>query len=411
VDGDPVLVYQNNGDGTFTDVTQSSGLNFTANNTVSASFSDLNGSGYPDGVFTHWGKPVETGTSPELLWINVSRDGQIRFEDRSLAWGLDAAYANHLGTAPGGGNRPDSSFVASLTDLDRDGDTDVLLVSDFGTTKVLRNDGGRLTNITNREMITDENGMGSALGDYDNDGDIDWFVTSIHPNDPDASASNPFASSTGNKLYRNEGDGQFTQLAGSLGLGSGGWGWAACFADLNLDGWLDLFQVNGWAQPDPSFDQFREDFSRLLVQTAPGHFEQLAATAGLKDKGEGRGLVCEDFDRDGRVDLLIANNQQPPAYWRNRTNTGRSYLSLALESPPPNTQALGARVRVTATNRLTQTREVRLNAHYASSGTAELHFGLGANPEPVRVTVTWPNGTESVFSDVPINRVMTLTQP
>lgn len=411
IDGDPTLVYRNNGDGTFTDVTQSSGLSFNAANTLSASFGDLNGSGYPDGLFTHWGNPIEAGKSPEILWINVSEGEQIRFEDRSLAWGLDEAYENHFGTAAGGGNRPDFAFVASLTDLERDGDTDVLLASDFGTTKVLRNDGGRLVNITNTGVIKDENGMGSALGDYDRDGDTDWFVTSIHPNDPDASVSNPFASATGNKLYRNEGDGQFTQLANSLGVASGGWGWAACFADFDLDGWLDLFQVNGWAQPDPSFDQFREDFSRLFMQTRPGQFEQMANTAGLNDSGEGRGLVCEDFNRDGRPDLIISNNQQPPGYWQNRTETDSAYLSLALKGRAPNTQALGARIDLVRADGVTLTRELRLNAHYVSSGAAEVHFGLGGHEGPVDVVVTWPDGTETFFEGLAVNRFVTLEQP
>jgi len=411
VAGDPVLVYRNNGDGTFTDVTQSSGLAFNAENTMSGSFGDLNGSGYLDGVFTHWGNPLEEGVSPEILWINVSRDGAIRFEDRSLEWGLDDAYASHIGAGAQDSNRDDFAFVASLTDLERDGDTDILLVSDFVTTKVLRNDGGQLINITNTEVITDENGMGSALGDYDNDGDIDWFVTSIHPNDTESGPDNAFSVKTGNKLYRNEGDGQFTEIGESAGIASGGWGWAACAADFNHNGLLDFFHVNGWAFPDSRFEQFTEDPARLFLQPERGRFIEVAEQAELVAKGDGRGLVCEDFDRDGRVDIVIANNQEPPTYWRNQLQAEHGYLRLALEGEPPNTQAVGARIELTTSEGATQVREMRLDAHYVSTGAAEVHFGLGDSPGPVEISVIWPDGTESVFPELSINQFVRLAKP
>lgn len=408
VAGGPIFVFQNNGDGAFTDVTKTSGLAFNAANTVSASFGDLNGSGYLDGVFTHWGKAVEAGVSPEILWINVSEGGQIRFEDRSLTWKLDQAYESHLGVRSGGGNRPDWSLTASLTDLERDGDLDILLVSDFGTTKVLRNDGGQLVNITNKQVITDSNGMGSALGDFDNDGDIDWFVTSISPSTGDTTGG---PEGTANKLYRNEGDGQFTQIADSAGVPLGGWAWGACFADFNLDGLLDLFHVNGWNQPDPAFAEFAGDFSRLFMQAATGQFELRALETQLLDDRAGRGVVCQDFDRDGRIDIMVANNQQSPSYWVNQLDGRHGYLTVALEGEPPNTQAVGARVQLTTPEGAVQVREVRLSASYVATGAAEVYFGLDDSKGPVDISVIWPDGSETFFPDIPINQFKVLTKP
>jgi len=121
--------------------------------------------------------------------------------------------------------------------------------------------------------------------------------------------------------------------------------------------------------------------------------------------------VCEDFDRDGRPDLIIANNQQPPSYWHNQTQAPFSYLSLALKGHAPNTQGLGARVELTHTDGAVQTRELRLNANHVSSGAAEVHFGLGNSSEPVDVLVTWPDGTETVFESLEINQFITLERP
>ena len=115
------------------------------------------------------------------------------------------------------------------------------MVADFRTTKVfLNNQDGTFSNATDVNVITDRNGMGSAVGDYDNDGDLDWFVTSIF-------IGTQGNSGNGNRLYRNDG-GQFVDVTDTVGVANGGWGWAACFVDLDNDGHLDLYHTNGWRE-------------------------------------------------------------------------------------------------------------------------------------------------------------------
>ena len=154
-------------------------MSLNAPSTISATLADLDNDSDLDLLLTHWGHSLLTIQSTEIVWRNDSANGQISFVDVSEDWGINAAYEQEIEEAVAAGFGNDSSFVASTTDMDSDGDIDILLVSDFGNTKVLRNDGSMFTDVTS-EDITDQFGMGSALADYDNDGDIDWFVTSIH---------------------------------------------------------------------------------------------------------------------------------------------------------------------------------------------------------------------------------------
>ena len=114
------------------------------------------------------------------------------------------------------------------------------MVSDLNGSEVLFNNGdGTFTSGTDTDVIVDQAGMGTAIGDYDNDGDMDWFVTSIYTLDV---GGDHF----GNRLYRNDGNGAFTDVTEVTGVDDGGWGWGSCFADLDNDGNLDIFHVNGW---------------------------------------------------------------------------------------------------------------------------------------------------------------------
>src|SRR5690606_9277092 len=107
--------------------------------------------------------------------------------------------------------------------------------------------------------INDENGMGAAVGDFDGDGDLDWFVSSIF--DPTDVEGNWGAS--GNRLYRNDGSGNFEDVSAAANIRDGGWGWGSCFADFDLDGDLDLFHTNGY--PELEAAEFHDDHSRLFV--------------------------------------------------------------------------------------------------------------------------------------------------
>ena len=199
-DGDPVYLFENRLDateapsGVFVDATAESGILVTSENTVSAAFYDYDADGYLDLFLSHWGADRRLGEDTETVWRN---NGDFTFTSASIESGVAAAIIK-------GGK--DWSFTPILSDIDNDGDGDLLMVSDLNHTEVLVNNGdGTFMSTTDTDVIADQAGMGTAVGDYDNDGDMDWFVTSIYTLDVGGEHF-------GNRLYRNDGDGTFTDV-------------------------------------------------------------------------------------------------------------------------------------------------------------------------------------------------------
>lgn len=405
VDYDKYYLFQSNGDGTFTDITASSGLVFTAGNSVSATAADIDEDGDLDLFISHWGHDLDEGDSLEIVWRNDSSETEIKFVDISTEMGLSAAYVEQFDREE---NRyfaeADSSFVPSLSDIDKDGDWDLLLVSDYGLSKILKNEDGIFVAVTEDNLI-DQFGMGSAVGDIDNDGDMDWYVTSIAYKDADGEDKNPTEGYLGNMLYINDGSGNFTNASSSAGVADGGWAWGACFADFNNDSLLDIYHVNGWGQDQQLFAMFNDDENRLYINNGDGTFTNMAMDLQVNDSSQGRGLACNDFDNDGDIDIIVSNNQGRAKYFRNELSAGNNYLKLSLQGDSDNVKALGAWVEVQVNNELTLTKEVRLNNNFASQNAAELHFGLGQHPAVESVTITWPNGEVESLNNVVVNQL------
>src|SRR5688572_24531202 len=268
LEGHPCAVFRNEGNGTFRDITAQSSLgSMGARNTISASFGDYDLDGDLDALLAHWGTrrpPDGTGGhgDTETLWRNDSDASGIRFTNVSLESRIAAAVVpgrGGFGEFQPNALEYDYSFVATFARMDADRYPDVLLVSDFSNSRFLLKDPAQAAPVafrdaTDNAVIIDRNGMGSAVGDVDNDGDLDWFVTGIFG-----------ASETvGNRLYRNEGNGLLQDVTVVSNVADGGWGWGACFADFNLDGRLDIFHTNGWPNLNP-IDDFEHDRSRLFI--------------------------------------------------------------------------------------------------------------------------------------------------
>jgi hypothetical protein len=304
VEGDPIHVFRNRGDGGFDDVTLASGID-PPGPTISAAAADVDRDGDLDLFLTHWNWELPAGPTGHL-WQN---DGGGVFHDVSVEAGITAALPVPTPFVPD--NPLDLSFTPNFVDVDDDGWPDLLLTSDFRTSQLLRNRGDGSFEDATPDVVSDENGMGAAIGDYDGDLDLDWFVTSIY--DPDIPPDVNWGGS-GNRLYRNEGQGVFSDVTDAAGVREGFWGWGTCFADFDNDADLDLFHVNGW----PGDARFAQDPSRLFLSNGDGTFTERSAELGLVDTGDGRGVVCFDYDRDGDLDIFVANNghlrgQQPPA--------------------------------------------------------------------------------------------------
>ncbi|MDY7092123.1 MAG: CRTAC1 family protein [Acidobacteriota bacterium] len=385
VRGTAIRLYRNRGDGTFENITAASGL-FSHRDTFSAAFGDYDRDGDLDIFFTHWGFSGDT----EHLWRN---DGGGQFTDVGQGLGIGPSYIDR-----------DNSFTPNFTDIDGDGWPDLLIAGDFGTSKIFHNQAGTGFVETTTDVISDENGMGAAIGDYDNDGDLDWFVSSIW--DPTGDPVGNWGV-TGNRLYRNRGDGTYEDATTEAGVREGYWGWGSCFADLNNDGWLDLFHVNGmnfeWV------DFYYSDPSRLFMNRGDGTFEERSADLGIEDHLLGRGVVCFDYDQDGDIDLFVANNSGPPRLFRNDGGNDLNSTQIRLQGTDGNTEGIGAWIWVTAGG-LTQVRELRAGSHFVSQSPAVAHFGLGAATQLDEVRVRWPDGTEEVARNLPVRPFLTLVQ-
>src|SRR5262249_8902760 len=256
-------------------------------------------------------------------------------------------------------------------------------------------------------VITDGNGMGAAIGDYDGDGDLDWFVTSIW--DPNGVAEGNW-DTTGNRLYRNRGDGTFEDATDAAGVRVGYWGWGSTFQDLDNDGALDLFHVNGFGAADfPEANEFVADPSRLFVNNGDGTSFEPAAQSAVTDADNGRGVAAFDYDGDGDLDLFVHNSEGPGRLYSNDGGNALHWLDVSLRGRTHNTEGIGARIHVTAAEH-TQLREVRAGNNYVSQDPAGAHFRLGT-ASSASVEVLWPDGTRSVREKVAANQRLVIDQP
>ncbi len=381
-------LYMNDGTGHFTNATGTSGLGADGRDTFSAAFADIDHDGDLDIFLTHWWRG---GGGKGHLWKNL---GNGAFQDIGLTAGFAEALRN-----------VDYSFTPNFADIDSDGWPDLLLAADFNTSRTFRNQqDGTFAETTDEAVLTDQNGMGAAVGDYDNDGDLDWFISSIW--DPNGVSEGNWGT-TGNRLYKNRGDGSFEDVTEASGVRIGYWGWGSCMTDLDNDGHLDIFHVNGfWPLPAA---EFYHDPARLFVSNGNGTFTERAAELGLDSTEQGRGIACFDYDRDGDIDLFIQNNTGFGRLFRNDLATGAHHLTVRLRQPGANSAAVGARVYVT-TAAGTQMRELAAGNNFLSSNPIEAHFGLGAATAITELKIAWPDGEVETRTGVAIDQALTIVR-
>ena len=407
-------IYSSNDSGTYYRIADIS----LSRHTYGMSFADTNHDGYPEIFLSHW-FPGNVLTAP-VFWKN---NGGVELEHFDIESGLSDDNLSQ-----------NWNFSPQFADINADGEQDLLLASDFGTSVVMEGQGaGTFSNITDREIITDENGMGAALGDYDNDGDLDWFVTSIF--DPNGEAEANWGV-TGNRLYRNNssnGELLLENVTGQAGIADGNWGWGACFADFNNDGFLDIFHVNGFGNiPDNVInsekgqemkahyagiaEEYFSSLPRLFINQGNGSFEEQALQWGLVLPSDGRGISCLDYDRDGDMDVTLLDHSRGLQFFSNQTGNGvgSHFLSVRLVGAPPNTEALGAKVQVTADVGVTfgvqtQTRFAMANTNFNGQNPPDLHFGMG-EADVADITVTWPDGVSWQCEAMDTNRFIILDQ-
>lgn len=389
------LLYHNNGNGTFTNVAVAAGVAFadpTAESAWSATFGDYNLDGNLDlfvGGFTG-----SASNSEQHLFKN---NGNGTFTDVTASIGL----FNGIGGI--------ALQSARMADMDGDRYPELLLVGDFkgvsgyiGSRYFRNNGNGTFTDVTvASHTAQEENGMGQTILDFDNDGRIDWYPSSIYY---------PSSGWTGNKLYRNVSSHSFLQMAQAAGVDQGGYGWGTVGVDVNHDGWEDLPETGGDASTGSPFYAIP---SRLYINNGNNTFTDQAVASGFIHSVKGRCLLRLDYDNDGDQDILIFRNNGQLTLFRNDLPAAADthWIRIFLDTTGYPTLAaggLGTRI-VVKTPTGNRTRLIDGGVSFLGTSECSAHVGLGSLATVPEIDIFWNDGTTTVLTDVPANQTLVVT--
>ncbi|MCM3871741.1 MAG: CRTAC1 family protein [Pyrinomonadaceae bacterium] len=304
-------------------------------------------------------------------------------------------------------------FTAAFVHVDDDKLLDLIVVNDSTPKQLYINKGdgtfeevGYPSGVALNENGREQAGMGLAIGDYDNDGRVDFHITNF--------------SDDSNVLYHNDGEANFTDVTFPAGLGEPTipfLGWGTSFIDFDNDAWLDLFVVNGHVYPAVDSYQWGTSYSQqalLFRNLKNGKFERIGAPPGsaLASSWPGRGLAIGDLDGDGRPDLVINNLDSQPALLRNVAPPTGHWLNLRLVGEVTKKtprDAIGS-VAYLTTGKLRQRADLVSGAVYCSQNDMTLHFGLGAATKVDKLEIKWSDGTVETFNVPAVDKTMTITQ-
>ncbi|MBI5083746.1 MAG: CRTAC1 family protein [Acidobacteria bacterium] len=411
-------LFHNNGDGTFTDVTRKAAVPGGAYEgrkmwSVAAAWVDYNNDGRLDlfvSNYCRWdpGKdpvcmangqrvycsPRHYKPLPHTLYRN---NGDGTFTDVSAETGLSA----HLGRGMG----------VTIADYDGDGFTDIFVANDDAPFQLFHNLGGKRFEEVAKDVDVafSENGnvisgMGVDFRDVFNKGLPSLWVTAIE--------KETFP------LYVNIGKGQFEDRTSASGLGLDTFemsGWSNAIADLDNDGWKDLAVARSNVQDNINTYSPRkyEEPTTIFRNLGNGRFQNVLATAGpdLKAPIAGKGLAIGDLDNDGRLDMVVSALNGPARLFHNTTANSHHWVLLKLTGSASNRLGIGARVRLTTPDGLSQYNHATTSTGYGCSSDSRIHFGLGAADRIKELEILWPSGRKQILTGVTADRVITITEP
>ncbi|MFN8355554.1 MAG: CRTAC1 family protein [Spirosomataceae bacterium] len=393
------LFFLNKGNGTFRDATSEYKLDQMVSFSTGASFGDVNADGYPDlfignyfnefqGELTYINDATivsSTQTSKPYLLLNK---GGKYFED---------AFGEYDLSFRGFG------FGGVFTDFDNDGDQDLFVNHDFGYKRtpdlLLENlyPQSKLEDVGSKlNMDLKINSMGTAVGDVNNDGWLDYYITNIRFN----------------RMMMSKGSSKvFEDQTKALGMTFLAISWGANFADFDHDGDVDLFVANGDLNPNcvPMADFYFENLG--------GHFQDNARAYGLNDYGIGRGSVVFDLENDGDLDILVVNQKPVLNYpvesvthlYRNDVSRG-NWLKIALQGIQAESHGIGSRIEVVIKGKH-MIREIDGGgSSHLSQNSTIAHFGIGNATQADSIIVTWTGGKRQILTNQKVNTLLTITE-
>jgi enediyne biosynthesis protein E4 len=456
-------LYRNNHDGTFSDVTVKAGLVATGWG-QGVCVGDYDNDGWEDLYVTYYGKNRlyhnQGGVFTEVAEkAGVAGSGKAwgtgcAFVDYDRDGRLDLMVANYvdfdLSTTPAPGERPTCiwkgvavmcgprglpgaknilyhnrgdgtfedvtvkahidrtdghyAFSVSTLDFDEDGWPDIFIACD-STPSILyhNNHDGTFTDVAVtagaafNEDGREQAGMGSTVADYNGDGHLDIFKTN-------------FSDDT-STLYRNGGDGTFTDATAAAGLGiyTQYLGWGTMFFDFDNDGWPDLILVNGHVYPEVDSQHRGSSYKepRILFHNhGDGTFSDISATAGpgITSSSSSRGLAVGDLWNDGRLSIVVSNMNASPSLLVNQIRSANHWIAIRTVGTKSNRDGIGARIRVKTPARILVD-EVRSGSSYISNSDMRVHFGLGAVNKVEWVEIRWPSGLVERFANLGVDQI------
>jgi len=419
-------LYKNNGNGTFTDVAPKVGLDVKGWST-GATFGDYDRDGKLDLFVPQYLDFDLKNLPPSPADFGKEATGGKNFcqfrgqpvmcgprglkgaKDRLFHQKADGTFENVSDKAGVHDEGNYYGFTSVFVDVNDDGWLDLLVVND-STPKQLyinKKDGsfeeiGYPSGIALNENGREQAGMGLAVGDYDNDGRVDFHITNF--------------SDDSNTLYRNDGDSNFTDVSYQAGIGEPTipfLGWGTVFIDYDNDGWKDILVANGHVYPAVDNYQWGTSFAQQLLlfkntRTTSGQirFDRVAAApnSGLSEAMNARGLAIADFDGDGKSDIIVANIDSSPVVLRNVTDTKNHWLAVKLvgdTNKKTPKDAIGSTVFIT-TGKIRRRFDVTSGASYASQNEQTIFVGLGDAAKIDKLEVVWANGQTEQF---PVERI------
>ena len=491
-EGSQNALYRNLGNGAFRDVAGEVGLADVnrpgTGVSTGAVWGDYDNDGYEDVLIYKWGKPElfhndggkhftrVTGQAGLPAWLNANsavwfdydRDGKLDLfiggyypEDVDL-WHLKNTkimpesfeYAQNGGRKYlfhnlGGGRFEEVSarmgirsrrwaLAAVAADLRGTGYPDLFIANDYGVSEIYFNEGGKRFVEAGKETgigAAPKSGMNAAVGDVLDQGRFGVYVSNISEEGVLVQGNNlwmPRAGTSGEHI-------QYDNMATAMGVDLGGWSFGAQFGDLNNDGFLDLYEVNG----NVSLDRNRSywyDYSkvaggnqaiisdaanwppldgrslsgyqqkRVWINDGAGQFREVAQMVGVTDVYDGRSIALADFENRGALDAVVANERGPLLLYRNTVSPQNRWIEFQLVGRESNRSAIGAEVRV-IWNGQQQVQEVSGGSGFCAQNQRRLHFGLGKVTRIDRVEVRWPSGRVQTIVAPELDRIHQVVEP